>query len=58
MTLNFATPAQNIICFDLLNSTWEETYASSLDYDYIGYIIEFIHFIHFRNYYYIYTLTL
>ena len=42
MTLNFATPAQNIICFDLLNSTWEETYASSLDYDYIGYIIEFI----------------
>lgn len=30
MTFNFDIPTQNIVCFDLLNSTWEETYASIL----------------------------
>jgi hypothetical protein len=42
MTLNFATPAQNIVCFDLLNSTWEETYAGALACGFFGFIIDFL----------------
>ena len=42
MTLNFSIPAQNIVCFDLLNTTWEETYAVILANDYSNSNIEFI----------------
>lgn len=42
MTLNFATPAQNIVCFDLLNTTWEETNASALAYGFQEFIIDFL----------------
>lgn len=42
MTLNFATPAQNIVCFDLLNSTWEEINASALAYGFLEFIVDFL----------------
>ena len=46
MTLNFDIPAQNIICFDLLNSTWEETYASILSLNLNDINIEFLQIKH------------
>ena len=42
MTLNFDIPAQNIVCFDLLNSTWEETYACILFLNIDNINIEFL----------------
>lgn len=42
MTLNFATPAQKIVCFDLLNTSWEETYASALTCGLLGFMIDFL----------------
>lgn len=42
MTLNFASPTQNIVCFDLLNTTWEQTIADALAYGFLEYIIDFL----------------
>ena len=42
MTLNFATPTQKIVCFDILNSTWEETNANALAFGFHDFIIHFI----------------
>lgn len=42
MTLNFAEPAQKIVCFDLLNSTWEETNSNALALGFHDFIIDFL----------------
>ena len=42
MTLNFASPTQNIVCFDLLNSSWEEIYANVITLDFLDFSIDFL----------------
>ena len=42
MTLNFASPTQNIVCFDLLNSSWEEIYSNGITLDFLDFSIDFL----------------
>jgi hypothetical protein len=42
MTLNYSIPAQNIVCFDLLNSSWDEINYNAIVYAFPDFAIEYI----------------
>jgi hypothetical protein len=42
MTLNYSIPAQNIICFDLLNSSWDAIYFNAIILEFPDFSIEFM----------------